>query len=125
MDEDCAGLEDSDRFGSAPVEKGRDLGIRICRDEAAAELVAIADADRPGIIFGIGMAPGEQLLEHDRDLLPVWRREGIELERVLPHGELLVMRRTGDRTVNAGELAAAGLLPGPDRRENIAVGVGH
>ena len=73
IDEDCAGFEDPDRLGTAAIEQRRDFGIGIHVDEAAAELVALADVDQPGVIFGILVTALEQFLEHDRDLLPVRR----------------------------------------------------
>src|SRR4051794_34505099 len=111
MDENCARFEHPDWLGTAAVDQRRDLGIRIDVDEPAAELVAVADTDRPGVIFGVLMALGEQLLEHDRDFLPVGSRERIELEGMLPNRQHLVMRLAGDRSVDAGELAAARLFP--------------
>ena len=52
IDEDRARFEDAHRLGFATVEQSRDLGIRIDGDKAAAELVALADLDRPGVVFG-------------------------------------------------------------------------
>ena len=39
------------RLGFAMVHQRRDLRIRIGRHKAAAELIAIADLDQPGIVF--------------------------------------------------------------------------
>ena len=109
------------RTGSGPL-RSTSAGILlfgIDRDEAACELVAFADADRPGVIFGVAVALREQLLEHDRDLLAVGRRERVELERVLPDRQLLVVRGAGDRAVDVRELPAAGLVPSPHFRRHI------
>jgi hypothetical protein len=88
-------------------------------------LVALTDADGPGIIFGASVAEFEQLLEHDRDLLPVRRGERVELEWVLADRELCVVRRSSDRAVDGGKLAAAWLVPDPDSRRGILDAVGH
>ena len=98
------------------VEQGGDLAVGIERDEAAAELVAFADVDQPGVIFRAGVARGEQFLEQDGDLDPVGGAEAVELERVIADGQVLVVRGAGDRPVDAGELAAAGLVPLPHAR---------
>src|SRR6185369_17385959 len=54
--EDRTRFEHSDRLGSAAVNEGGDLRIRVDRNEAASELLAIADSDRPGIIFRVLVA---------------------------------------------------------------------
>jgi hypothetical protein len=65
------------------VDQRRDLRVRIDLGEAAAELVALEDVDQPGVVFRTRMAGGQQLLEQDRDLLPVRRALRIELQRML------------------------------------------
>jgi hypothetical protein len=35
------------------VHQRRDLGVRVDLDEAGAELVALADIDQPGVVFGV------------------------------------------------------------------------
>ena len=125
MDEDGAGLEHPDRLFAAAVEQRRDLRIRIDRDEAAGELVAVADPDRPGVVFGARMTRREQFLEHNRDLHAIGRGERIELQRMAPDRELLVMRRTGDRPVDVGEASAIGLVPGPDLRRRVFTRLCH
>src|SRR5207237_5594534 len=97
MEEDRAGFEDANRFGSAAVDKGGDLAVGIHLHKAAPELVAIAYADRPGVIFRVLMAALQQLLEHDRDLLPVGCRQRIKLEGVLADWQLLFVRGSGNR----------------------------
>ena len=97
----------------------------IDRDEAAAELVAVADPDQPGVIFGAGVAERQQLLQHHRDLHAVRRAERIELQRMAADRQLLVVRGPGDGAVDVGEAAAVGLVPGPDFRRHILVRRGH
>jgi hypothetical protein len=43
MQQDRAGFEHPDRLRAAAVHQRRDLGVGVDRDEAAAELVALAD----------------------------------------------------------------------------------
>src|SRR5699024_120845 len=45
--------------------------------------------------------------------------------RMSPHRQFLVVRRPGHRPVDAGEMAAARLVPGPDGRRGVSGGVGH
>ena len=71
VDEDRAGFEDTHRLRAAAIDQRGDLGVWVNVDEAARELLPFADANWPGVIFGVGMAFFEQLLEHDRDLLPI------------------------------------------------------
>ncbi|EQB33252.1 hypothetical protein M529_05515 [Sphingobium ummariense RL-3] len=65
------------------------------------------------------MADGEQLLEQDRDLLPIGRAERIKLQGMPTDGQFLLARRTGNRTIGAGELAAITLVPAPDLQRHI------
>jgi hypothetical protein len=51
VQQDGARFEHADRLGSAAVEQRGDLGIGIDGDEAAAELIALADPDQPGIVL--------------------------------------------------------------------------
>ena len=74
-----AGLEDPGWRIGAVVHQRRDLGVRVYRNKAAAELVAVADADQPGVVFGARMAPRQQFLQHHRDFHAVRRAERIEL----------------------------------------------
>ena len=121
IEQDRAGFEHADRLRSAAVQQRRDLRVRVDRHEAAAELIALADVDQPGVVLGAGMAQREQFLEHDRDLHAVGRAERIELQRVAADRQLLLMRRAGDRPVDVGKGAAAGLGPGPDLRRRVVV----
>jgi hypothetical protein len=61
VQQDRAGLEHADRLRPAAVDQRRDLGVRVGRDEAAAELLAFVDADQPGVVFGAG-GPGPAAL---------------------------------------------------------------
>src|SRR3546814_7537044 len=61
----------------------------------------------------------------DRDLLAVRRGERVELQRVLAHGELFLVGGAGDRSIDVGKGAAAGLLPGPDLGWDIFDAVAH
>ena len=123
--EDRAGFEHPDRLRSAAVVERRNLGVRVDLDEAAGELVALADLDQPGVVFGAAVAGSQELFQHDRHLDAVRRRQGIELQRMLADRQLLVMGRAGDGTVDAGELAAAFLVPGPDGGRRVVGIVGH
>ena len=60
------------------------------------------------------MTGAQQFLKHDRDFDAVRRTEGVELEGMLADWQFLLMRRSGDRAVDAGEASTAGLVPGPD-----------
>ena len=125
MDQDRAGLEHADRLRSAAIHQRGDLRVRIDRDEAAAELLALIDADQPGVVLGALVARGQQLLQHDGDLHAVRRAQRIKLQRMLADRQLLLMRGAGDRAVDVGEVAAARLVPGPDLRRRVFFGVGH
>jgi hypothetical protein len=65
------------------------------------------DADQPGVVFGAGVAQRQQLFQHHGDLDAVGRGQRVQLQRVLAHRQLLVMRGAGDGPVDVGELAAA------------------
>ena len=112
-------------FGRRAVEQRGDLRVRIHRDEARAELLADVDRDDPRVVFGAGVALGEQLLEHHRDLHAVRRRQRIELKRVAADGQLLFVRRARDRAVDVREATAAFLVPGPNFRRRVGGRVGH
>lgn len=106
------------------VDQGRDLRVRIGADKAAGELVAFLDLDQPGIIFRAPVAKRQQLFQHDGDLDPVGGGQGIELQRMFADRQVLVMGRAGYRPVDAGELTAIGLFPGPDFWRGVG-GVTH
>ena len=117
--QDRARFEDAQLRLDAGVQQGRDLRVRVDPDEAAAELVAVADPDRPGVVLGVGHPQLQQFLEQDGDLHAVGRGQRIQLERVLAARQLLVMGRAGDGPVDAGEGAAVALVPGPDAGGNV------
>src|SRR3546814_19284929 len=95
----------------AAVDERGDLAVRIGADEAARKLVALADIDQPGVIFGARMARREQFLEHHRDLHAIGRTERIKLERMLSDRQILAVRRPRARTVAIGETPAAFSFP--------------
>ena len=90
-----------------------------------AELLALADVDQPRVILRAFVAESEQFLEHDGDLDPVGGAEAVELEWVLADRERAVVGRAGDRAVDGGEFAAAGLGPAPHGGGRIILVVGH
>ena len=124
IEQDRAGFEHALRRRDAMVHQRRDLAVGIDRHEAAGKLVALADADEPCVIIGGADAGLQQFLQHDRHLLPVGRGERIKLQLVVADRQVLVMGRAGDRPVDVGELAAAGLVPGPDLGRSIG-GIAH
>src|SRR5262249_50692180 len=127
IDEDRAGFEDADWGRAAAVDHRRDFRIRVDLDEAAAELVALADADQPGVVLGTLVPFRQQLLEHDGDLDAVRRALRIELQRVLADRQFLFVLCAGGRAVDVGEAAhrAVRLVPGPDLRRRVYGGIGH
>ena len=60
------------------------------------------------------MAQRQQLFQHDRDLHAIGRAQRIQLQRVLAHGQLFIVRSPGNGPVDAGELAAVFFVPLPD-----------
>src|SRR6187431_2177093 len=122
MHQDRAGLEYPDRRRAAAVHQRRDFRVRIDRDEAAAELVAV-DLDEPGIVFRAAVAGRQQLLEHDGDLDAVRRRQRIELEWMAADRQFGLMRSAGNRSIDAGKTSAALLVPGPDFWRDVIGGI--
>src|SRR6185369_6853833 len=118
-----AGLEQPDRRRPAAIHQRWYLGIRIDRHKSAAELVAV-DPDQPRIVFGTSMTSSQQLLKHHRDLDAIRRGQRVKLKRMTAYRQFLVMRWTGDRTIDAGKFAAALLVPGPDFGRHIGGRVG-
>jgi hypothetical protein len=116
IDEDRAALEHAGGRIGRTVDHGRDLGVGIDLDEAAGELVALADADHPGVIFGAGMAQREQLLEHDGDLDAIGRAHRVELERCLPTGSACSRVAPETGRLMLAKVPPARLVPGPDLR---------
>jgi hypothetical protein len=68
------------------VHQRGNLRVRVDRDKTAAELVAVADLDQPGVVFRPGMPEGQQLFEQDGDLLPVGRGQEYSCSGCLPTG---------------------------------------
>ena len=101
------------------IGKRGDFRVRVERHEIAAELVAVADLDEVGVVFGLRDTEFQQLFEHDGYLDPVGRCQGIQLQGVFAHGQRLVVCRSGDGAVDAGESAAAFHVPLPERRGRI------
>src|SRR5690606_10017964 len=75
IDEDRARFEYPNWLGAAAIEERGDLAVRVDADEAARELVALADVDQPCVIFGAAMTGCEQLLEHYGDFHAIRRAE--------------------------------------------------
>ncbi|MND74786.1 hypothetical protein D3C80_663890 [compost metagenome] len=119
VEQDRTGLEHPQRRLHAVVEQGRDLRVGVDLDEAAGELLAFADANQPGVVLGAGMPERQQLFEEDGDLHAIGRGQGIQLQRLLAHGQGLVVGRAGQRTVDVGELAARRRVVLPDPRRDI------
>ena len=76
--QDRAGLEQRQRLAAGPVriEDGRDLAVRIQRQEFRRLLVVLVEVDQMHLV---GQS---DLFQHDRDLDAVRRRQRIELEAV-------------------------------------------
>ena len=125
IEQDRAGLENPRRLRQRIVHQRRNFRIRVDRHEAGAELVAVADPDEPGVVFGAAVACRQQLLQHHRDLHAVGRAQRVELQRVPAARQLLLVRGAGDGAVDRREAAAALALPGPDFRRFVGGGVGH
>ena len=71
--QDRTGLEDTDRRLDAAVQQRRNLRVRIDLDEAAGELITLADADQPGVVLGAGFAQRQQFLKQDGHLHAIGR----------------------------------------------------
>src|SRR5690554_1751021 len=121
IQQDGAGLEQPQRRVHAGVEHRRDLGVGVDLDEAAAELIALADANQPGVVFRLAEAGLQQLFKHDGDLDPVGRGQRIQLQRMLATRQLTRVGGPGNGPVDAGKLAAVVLVPGPDPWWYVAV----
>jgi len=97
----------------------------LAKGHAGAELLADVDGDDPRVVLGAGVALGEQLLEHHRDLHAVRRRHRVELKWVAADGQLLLLRRARDRAVDVREATSALLVPGPNLGRRVGGRVGH
>ena len=78
IEQDRAGFEQAERLaaGAVGIEDRRDLAVRIERQEFRRLLVVLAEVDQMRLVG----QPG--LLQHDRHLHAVGRRQRIELEAV-------------------------------------------
>ena len=103
------------------VHQGRDLGVRVGRNKSAGKLVALHDVDQPGIILSAGMTRREQFFKHYSDFDAVRCAQRIELQRMFPNLQILVMGRARNRPVDAGETPAALSIPFPDLRWDIGI----
>ena len=70
-------------------------------------------------------AKRQQLFEHHRHLHAIGRGQRIQLQRMPPHGQFLVVRGTGDGPVDAGELAAVFFVPLPNGGGGVGGRGGH
>ena len=105
----------------APVQQRGNLRVRVDLDEAARELITLTDVDEPGIVLGSLDPDRKQLLEQNRHLHPVGCSEGIELQRMLADGQLLLVGGARDRPVDAGKAPAALHVPLPDLWRHVRV----
>jgi hypothetical protein len=86
IEQDRSGLEHAARLGTAAIHESRYLRVRVDIHKAAAELLALADVDQPGIVLGAAVAECKQLLQHHGHLHAVGRSTRIELQGCLPTG---------------------------------------
>ena len=103
------------------IAQCRDFRVRVHFDKTAGELIAIANANQPGIVLCAGDAQRQQLFEHNRYFLTVWRTQRIKLQRVLANRQRFFMRRTRNRAIDIGERAASRFIPRPDFRGLISI----
>ena len=103
------------------IAQCRDLRIRVHFDKAAGELIAIANANQPGVVLCISNAQCQQLLKHNRYFLTVRRSQRIKLQWMFAHRQRFFMRRTRNRAIDIGERAASGFIPRPDFRGLISI----
>ena len=68
-------------------------------DKTAAELVAVADPDEMCVVLRTRLAESQQLLQHHRDLYPVGRGQGIELQGMLAYRQFPVVGGAGNRAI--------------------------
>src|SRR6185437_13981286 len=101
IDQDGAALEEAHRLaaGTVGIDDRRDLAVRIERHELRRLVLVLADVDEMRLV---GQA---DLLEHDRHLHPVRRRQAVELQ---PVG---VRRGPAPRDRKIGECGHALALP--------------
>ena len=123
--QDRAGFEHAGRRIGAVIHQRRNFRVRVSLDESAAELVAVADPDQPGIVFRTLVAQRQQFLQHHRHLHAVRRAQRVELQRVLADRQFLLVRRAGNRAVGAGKRPRVLAVPFPDLRRRVGRCVAH
>ena len=116
---------DPPRRIDAVIDHDRDFRVRVHGHIPAAELLAVADADQPGVVLRPLVARRQQLLQHHRHLHAVRRGQRVKLERVFADGQLLLVGGAGDRAVDVRELPPALHFPFPDFRRGVLGGIGH
>ncbi|NRP51500.1 hypothetical protein XMM354_003299 [Aliiroseovarius sp. xm-m-354] len=88
-------------------------------------MITLRDINEPSVVFRRLMAGLQQFFEHHRDFDPIRRGQRIQLKRMLAHGQVFVMGRTGDGPVGAGKFAAALRFPFPNFRGRIFGRIRH
>ncbi len=101
------------------IQQRRDLGVGVDAHKARAKLITLLNVDQPCVVFGTSVTCGQQLFQHDGDFDTIGRGQGVQLEWVLAHWQLFVMRWPGNGAVDRGELAAGFRVPGPDFRGRV------
>eukprot|EP00754_Rhynchopus_humris_P039814 Rhum_TRINITY_DN22910_c0_g1::Rhum_TRINITY_DN22910_c0_g1_i1::g.176502::m.176502 len=113
-----ARLEETNRLAAAVVVQGRDLRVRVQRNEPASELLA-ADGNLPRVVVDA------QLLQQDGHLLSVRRAERVQLVGVLPALQLLLLPGTGGGAVGAREGSTGGGRGLPHLRDDVPLRQGR
>src|SRR5699024_10850089 len=123
IEQDRAGFENATHWIHAMVSHCRDLRVGIDVDKARTELLAFTDLDQPGVVLSVRKPLRQQLLEHHRGLDAIGRGQRIQLVRMLPHRQYLVVGRAGDGAVDIGKLTPVLVpFPLPDFRWHIVIG---
>ena len=124
--QDGAGLEHAHGVGGiGAVQQRGDFGVGVHRHKPAAKLLALVDANQPRVVLCPAVAQRQQLFQHHGHLHAIGRGQRIQLQRMPPHGQFLVVRGTGDGPVDAGELAAVFFVPLPDGGRGVGGGGKH
>lgn len=82
--------------------------------ETAAKLLSRIDGDQRHVLPRPAVAQRQELFRHHGHFHAIGWAERIQHKRVPAYGQFLVLRGTGDRPVDAGELAAVFFVPLPD-----------
>ena len=123
--QDGTRLKHPSRRGSAVVHQGRNLGIRVGRDETAAELVPLVNADQPGVVLGAAVAQRQQFLQQYRHLDAIGRSQRIQLQRMAANRQRLLVGGARHRAVDVSKTPTVGFLPLPDGRGGVGGRIGH